>query len=278
MLIDTHAHLNFVSYDEDRDGVIKKSLENDIWMINVGTNYLTSKKAVEIANKNEEGVFASVGLHPINLETGLIKIYRDKNEINDDFSFEKEFDYQKYGELILKSQKKVVAVGEIGFDYWSKPKTKKKMNEFREQQIKLFRKEVSLAREFELPLILHCRLGYEDLIEELSRIKHKFGGVLHCFCGNWKEAEAFLEMGYYIGFNGIIFKLKLDDIIKKTPLERMLVETDCPFLTPPKIKKERNEPVNIKYIVEKIAKVKNVKNAEIERITTENANKLFNLL
>lgn len=278
MLIDTHAHLNFAAYDKDRDRVIKNSLAEDIWMINVGTNDLTSEKAVEIAKQHKEGIFASVGLHPINLDTGLLKMRQDKNELNEDFSFEQEFDFQRYGELILKSQKKVVAVGEVGFDYWSKPKTKKKFNEFREKQIRLFKKEVDLAKEFELPLILHCRLGYEDLVKELSKIRHKFKGVLHCFCGSWKEAQMFLEMGYYIGLNGIIFKLELDEIIKKTPLERILIETDCPFLTPPEVKKERNEPINVKYITTKIAKIKNVKDQEIEKVTTENANKLFNLL
>lgn len=277
MLIDTHAHLNFAAYDKDRDKVIKRSLESDVWMINVGTNYFTSKKAVEIS-KNIEGVFASVGLHPINLDTDLIKMHRDESEIDEDFSFEKEFDFQKYGELILKGQQKVVAVGEIGFDFWYRPKSKSKREQFKEKQKELFQEEVKLAKEFELPLILHCRLGYDDLIGELSKVKYKFGGVLHCFCGNWKEAEVFLEMGYYIGFNGIIFKLKLDEIIKKTPLEKMLIETDCPFLTPPKVKKERNEPINMKYIAEKIAKVKNINTREIEKITTENTNKLFNLL
>lgn len=285
-LIDTHAHLNFVAYNKDRDKIIRKTLKEDIWMINVGTNYQTSKEAVDISKKYTEGVFASIGLHPINLDTGLLKMRHDKQEVSEDFSFEKDFDYKKYAELILEGGEKVVAIGEIGFDYWYRPKSKKKREEFKGKQKKLFRKQVKLAEEFELPLILHCRLGYDDLIEELSKIKYKFGGVLHCFCGKWNEAEKILELGYYLGFNGIIFKMDLDEIIKKAPLERILVETDCPFLTPPLPTKtlgklgmihQRNEPVNVKYIAEKIAKIKKIKVSEVEKVTTENAMKLFGI-
>lgn len=276
MFIDTHAHLNFKVYDKDRDEVIRRSLQEDTWVVNVGTNYQTSKKAVDIVKK-KEGLFASVGLHPINLDTGLIKMRPDKEEVDEDFSFERKFNYHQYGELILKSHQKVVAVGEIGFDYWYKPKSKAKREQFRKKQRELFHREVKLAKEFELPLILHCRLAYDDLIAELSKIKNKSGGVLHCFCGKWKDAQKFLELGYYLGVNGIIFKLKLDEIVKKTPLEKILIETDCPFLTPPKLGKKRNEPANVKYIAEKIARVKRVKIKEVEKVTTENAVKLFRI-
>lgn len=275
MLIDTHAHLNFAAYKNDFDNVINKSLENNTWMINVGTNYQTSKMAVEIANK--EGVFASVGLHPINLDTRLLKIRIDESETGKEFRFETSFDHDKYLELIAKGKEKIVAVGEIGFDYWYRPKGKGKREQFKEKQKELFRKEVALAEEFKLPLILHCRLGYEDLIQELKNINYKYGGVVHCFCGKLEEAQEFIKIGYHIGFNGIIFKLKLDEIIKKIPIEKILVETDCPFLTPPELSEERNEPINVKYVVERIAKDKKLKSEEVEKITTENAIKLFRL-
>ena len=124
---------------------------------------------------------------------------------------------------------------------------------------------------------MHCRLGYDDLVQELSKTKHKFGGVLHCFCGKWEESRKFIELGYYIGFNGIIFKMKLDEIIKKIPLEKILVETDCPFLTPPQMGEKRNEPMNVKYVVERIAKIKNIKAEKVAEVTMENAFKLFKL-
>ena len=280
MLIDTHAHLNFATYDKDREKVINRSLKENILILNVGTNYPTSKKAVEIA-KDKEGIFASVGLHPINLYTGLIKMRRDKEEPEEYFSFEEKFDYQEYGDLILKGQQKVVAVGEIGFDYWYRPKSKAKREKFKEKQKELFQKEVKLAEEFELPLILHCRLAYDDLVNKLLKIKYKFGGVIHCFCGNINFLKKFLEMGYYIGFNGIIFKkiegINFNEIIKKTPLEKILIETDCPYLTPPLLNKKRNEPLNVKYIAEKIAQIKKIKIKEVEKVTTENAMTLFKI-
>jgi TatD DNase family protein len=125
MLIDTHVHLNFNAYKEDIDQVIKRILENDIWIINIGIQYETSKKAVEIAKNYPQGVYAAIGLHPIYLETGLVKIKKDKEEIENEIKKE-DFDYEKYKEL-AKSEK-VVAIGEIGLDYYWKPKTKRKLN------------------------------------------------------------------------------------------------------------------------------------------------------
>lgn len=277
ILIDTHAHLNFAVYQRDRDRVIKYSQKENVWMVNVGTNYQTSKIAVEISKKYKNGVFVSVGLHPINFDTGLLKMRRDKTELNNDFIFEREFEFKKYEELVENGEGRVVAIGEIGFDYWYRPKSKKKREDFKEKQIELFRKEVSLAKKFKLPLILHCRLGYDDLILELKDLKYKYGGVVHCFCGNWEEAKNFLEMGYYLGFNGIIFKMNLEEVIKKTPINRILVETDCPFLTPPSLGEVRNEPVNVKYVIDKISQIKNVSFNKIAEKTTENAISLFKL-
>lgn len=118
MLIDTHAHLNFDAFKDDTDEVIRRSLDEEVWMINVGSNYETSKKAAEIAQKYPEGVFASIGLHPINLDTGLVKMKRDEVEGS---HFEREFDYEKYKKLA--KYKNVVAIGEIGLDYYWRPKT-----------------------------------------------------------------------------------------------------------------------------------------------------------
>lgn len=275
MFIDTHSHLNFSAFDKDREEIMEKSLEKNVWMINVGTNYFASKKAIDIA-KGKEGIFASIGLHPINLDTGLVKIRNDELSAKEN-SLEKDFDYKQYAELVMSGGEKVVAIGEIGFDYWYKPKAKTKRELFKEKQRILFRKELKLAKEFELPLILHCRLGHDDLLQELSKKKHKPKGVLHCFCGSLKEAQQFIGLGYYIGLNGMIFKLNLDEAVKKIPLDKILIETDCPFLTPPKLKKKRNEPVNVKCVAEKIAKVKNIKVQEVEKITTENAISLFKL-
>jgi TatD DNase family protein len=256
MLIDTHSHLNFSDYDKDRDKVIKKCLNNNVWLINVGTDYETSKKAIEISGKYSQGIFASVGMHPENIGKEI-------------------FDYEKY--KTLSSSKKVVAIGEIGLDYWYRPKTKKKQAEFKEKQKELLLKQLVLVRELSLPVIFHCRLAHNDLLEILSAKENSnLRGVVHCFTGDWEQTEKYLNMGFYLGFTGIIFKLDLDEIIKKAPLNRILIETDCPFLSPLSDIK-RNEPLFVKYIVEKIAKIKNITFKEVEDQTTNNAKKLFNI-
>ena len=273
MLIDTHAHLNFNAFNEDREKIIKECLKNNIWMINVGTDYKTSKKAIDIANKYPQGVFAAVGFHPINLDTGLVKMRVDPNEGSE---FENFFDYEKYKELA--EEKKAVAVGEIGLDFWRRPKSKKKREEFKKKQKELFLKELNLAKELNLPVILHCRLALDDMIEILRvPVFCELSGVIHCFTGNLEQARKFLEMGFYIGFNGIIFKLDMDAVIKKTPMEKILIETDCPYLTFPGFGEERNNPFGVRYITEKIADLKNLSLKEVEETTFKNAKDLFKI-
>ncbi|PIV46016.1 hydrolase TatD [bacterium (Candidatus Moisslbacteria) CG02_land_8_20_14_3_00_36_53] len=277
MLIDTHAHLNFNIYKNDYDEIIRRSLENNTWMINVGTQYNTSKKAIEIARRYKSGVYAAIGLHPIHLETGLVKIKNDTEEIEVNTK-EEDFDYEKYKGLA--QSKKVVAIGEMGLDYYYRPKTKKKLEEFKNKQKEVFLQHLDLVKELNLPIIFHCRMAHDDLIKILNtRYKiqdTKPRGVVHCFTGTWEQAGQYLEMGLYLGFNGIIFKLNLDEIIKRTPLERILVETDCPYLTPPPMV-GRNEPFYVRYVAERIAKVKNLSFEEIAKITTENAKRLFKI-
>jgi len=279
MLIDTHAHLNFNAFKDDFDKVIQKSLRKEVWIINIGSNYESSKKAVDIAKKYSEGVYAAIGLHPINLNTGLVKIKTDESEGE---HFEKGFDYQKYKELARS--KKVVAIGEIGLDYYWKPKTTKKKELFKEKQKELFLKELALAEELNLPVIFHCRVAHNDLIKIL--IEHLTSnieqlGVIHGFVGTSVELQEYLKMGFYIGFNGIIFKsiekINFEENIKKTPLDKILIETDCPYLAPPPFEGKRNEPLYVKYIAKKIAEIKNKTFEEIAEITTQNAKKLFGI-
>jgi TatD DNase family protein len=277
MLIDTHAHLNFAAYKKDLDEVIKRALDNNLWVINVGSKYETSKRAVEIAERYKEGVYAAIGLHPIYSTAGLVKTKTDPEEGN--FTArEEDFDKEKYRKL-AKSEK-VVAIGEIGLDYYYRPKTKRKLELFKEKQKEVFIEQLGLAKELKLPIIFHCRVAHNDLIQILRKFQSssfKFQGVVHCFTGNWEQAREYLDMGFYIGFNGIIYKLDLDEIIKKTPLERILIETDCPYLTPPEAGEKRNEPIFVKYIAEKITKIKNIDYEKITESTTINARKLFGI-
>lgn len=280
MLIDTHAHLNFNAYKTDFEEVIRRCLKNDIWVINVGTQYKTSKKAVEIAERYKEGVYATIGLHPIHLNTGLVKKKLDQEEVTFN-SREEDFDYEKYKEL-AKSEK-VVAIGEIGLDYYYKPKTKRKLELFKEKQKEVFLKQLNLAKELNLPVIFHCRMAHKDLIEILSEnpeVKPQ-KAVAHGFVGNLEELQKYLDLGFYIGFNGIIFKsikgINFEENIKRMPLDKILIETDCPYLAPPPFENQRNEPLYVKYVAEKIAKIKNLSFEEIAKITTENAKNLFKI-
>lgn len=305
MLIDTHAHLNFSAFKNDVDEVIKRTLENDVWVINVGSQYSTNKRAVEIAEKYERGIFAAVGLHPIHL--GERKV--DASEVDSQVIFKtraEEFDYEKYKELA--SSKKVVAIGEIGLDYYYKPKTKNKLEQFKEKQKEAFLKQLKLAQELDLPVILHCRMAHNDLIKIISNSLgcrkadspegcfpiSKRKGVVHCFTGDWEQAQKFLELGFYLGFNGLIFRKipALPDpveIITQIPLERILLETDAPYLMPPgilrslgeggpqKAQSERNEPLNVRYIAERIAEIKQVSYEKVTETTTQNAKELFKI-
>ncbi len=262
MLIDTHSHLNFDDFDKDRDEVIKKSLESDVFLINVGSDYKSSVKAVEIAQNYQNGVWASVGLHPGD----------NKKEV---------FDYEKYKKLT--QSKKVVAIGECGLDFLNISEQDKK------KQGALLIQQLNLAKELDLPVILHCRKAHQNLMEILkSQIPRnkKQNGVVHCFTGNWNEAQKYIELGFYLGFNGIIFKFDIEETIKKMPLEKMLLETDCPYLLPPLARHspqgegnqhERNEPMFVKYVAERIAEIKNIKVEEVASVTTQNAKNLFKL-
>jgi len=292
MFFDTHAHLNFAAFVRDRDRVIKKCLKEKVWLINVGTNFFTSQKAIEIAQNYREGVYAAVGLHPINLDTGLIKQKFDSDEFeeNKESPFEKEFDYEKYKKLALSNfqdenlggraqSKRVVAIGEIGLDYYWKPKTKARLEDFKLRQENLFLTELRLAKELDLPIIIHCRMAHEDLLrilrKQFSIYDSKFRGVIHCFTGSWQEAEEYMKLGFLLGFNGIIFKLDLDKVVKKMPLDKMLVETDCPYLSPPRYNQERNDPLGVKFTARKISRIKKIPLQQVADQTTKNAQKLF---
>ena len=278
-LIDTHAHVNFNAFKEDTDEVIRRSLAENVWMINVGSQFSTSERAVAIAESHGSGVYASVGLHPIHLTSGLFKAKVDTEEI--EFKTrEEEFDFEKYKKLALRfgsgqAKSKVVAIGETGFDYWYKPKTKVRMEEFKNRQKEVFLQHLKLAKESGLPLIFHCRVAFDDFFQAIKDFSG-INGVMHCFTGDWEQAEKCLKLGFYIGFNGIIFKFDSKEVIKKVPLERILVETDCPYLTPNPMT-GRNEPLYVKYVAEEIAKIKNIDIEEIAKVTTENAKRLFGL-
>jgi TatD DNase family protein len=273
MLIDTHSHLNFKAYDADREEVIKRTQKEGVICIDVGTKYETSKRAVELAEKND-GIYAAIGMHPIHIKTDLLKLKMDEEE----GAFQplgEDFDKDKYKELA--KSKKVVAVGEIGLDYYYKPKGTAKTEKFKQKQKEIFLQQLELAKELSLPVIIHCRMAHEDVTEILKA--HNMKGVVHCFTGSLEDAQRYIDLGFCIGVNGIIFKLNLDEIIKKIPLDKILIETDCPYLTPPKAgpKEMRNEPIFVKYVAERIAELRGISFDEVAKKTTENTKNLFKI-
>lgn len=278
MIIDTHSHLNFAAYKKDKDDVIKRTQEAGVVCINVGSKYETSEEAVKIA-ENHENMYAAIGLHPMFASAEFVKIKTDPEE--GEFTVkEQDFDIAKYRKMA--ESKRVVAIGEIGLDYYYRPKTKTKLDQFKERQKQVFLQQLNLARDLDLPMIIHCRMAHEDLINLLGAqiaVSYKeIKGVIHCFTGGVKELEEYLSLGFYIGLNGIILKMGLDEAIKRCPLDKILVETDCPYLTPPaEGKDKRNEPIFIKHVIKEIADLKGLTFDRVADQTAQNAKKLFNI-
>ncbi len=274
MNIDTHAHLNHPLFDGDREKIIKKCIDDNFYIINVGTNLKTSKEIISLSqNKN---FYATIGLHPMNLKTGVLsKRKREKNEEK----MEDRFDYKKYKDLAKND--KVVAIGEIGLDYYWKPKTTKRKKIFKKKQKDLLLQQLRLAKELDLPVVFHCRMANQDLIKILKENPEvrPEKAVMHCFVGTKKELNSYLKFGFFIGLNGIIFKtlknINFNELIKTVPLNKILIETDCPFLVPPQVDQKRNKPFNIKYVIKKISKIKNIDFDKLSKIAFENAKILF---
>lgn len=256
MLIDSHSHPQFPQYDRDRNEMIRRSLDAGIQMIAVGTDYEMSAKAVVLANQYE-GVWASVGLHPNdNL--------REKLDLNL---------YRK-----LAQDQKIIAIGEVGLDFY-RTAGEENIASQKERLVKF----LELAAETGKPLIMHCREAYAEMLEMLDGAQSLFGaekikGVVHSFTSNWEMAQNFLERGFYLGFNGIVtFTDQYNETIKNIPLDKLLLETDAPYLSPVPHRGRRNESSYLNFVAEKIAELKNLPVEELAKITTENAIKLFEL-
>lgn len=264
MLIDTHAHLDFAQYHRKHDEIIQRAHKAGVnKIINVGTNIEGSRDSVRLADKYSE-IYASVGIHPHDVlsidRAGMTNI------------------------LELAKNKKVVAIGEIGLDYFGQ-------NINKEAQRREFIVQIGLAKRLNLPIIIHNREADEDILEIL-KIQGFKKGVIHCFSSGWQIAQKFLELGFHISFTGsITFRHKKQkdqvrgcspsggilEVVKNTPIDKILVETDCPFLAPEPYRGKTNEPAYVVEIAKKIAKIKKIPLTKIEEKTTENAIKLFNL-
>lgn len=257
-MIDTHAHLNFKAYENDLYSVIKRARDKGVKKFIVpSSNIETSKKAIEIARKYEE-VFVCIGLHPIH-----------SNEL----SIENlEVLYT------LLSSKEVVGVGEIGLDYFYLGKTSyysRHPNKITQKKVLV--EMINLAQDASMPLIFHCREAHKDMLSILKSEKVEKGAI-HCFSGEKEDLRGYLNLGLYVSFSGnITYSSQFDDLINFTPLDRLLLETDCPYLAPVPYRGQRNEPSYIIITAKRIAEIKKIPLIKLEQVTDENADKLFKL-
>ncbi|MGR9541858.1 TatD family hydrolase [Priestia megaterium] len=254
MLFDTHVHLNAEQYEDDLQEVINRALEKGVQnMVVVGFDEPTIKKAIQIA-ETYDFIYASVGWHPV-----------DAIDMTDEhLAWIEE----------LAQHPKVVALGEMGLDYhWDKsPK---------EVQKDIFRRQIRLARKVNLPIIIHNRDATEDVVTILKE-EHveEVGGIMHCFTGSIEVAKQCMDMNMYISFGGpVTFKnaKKPKEVATELPLDKLLIETDCPYLTPHPFRGKRNEPGYVSYVAEQIAELKGITYEELADITTANAKKLFGI-
>ena len=257
ILIDTHAHVNFNDFKNDYKETIKRALDENIWIINVGAYGDASERAIEIANEYDCGVYAAVGQHPGTKE---------------------EFDYGYF--LNLARNEKVVAIGECGLEYYHI-----KDKNLQERQKEVFIKQLKLAREVDKPIIIHCRDAHEDLLEILHLEAELPSGVMHFFTGSLEQVKKYIDLGFYVSFSGVVtFPPRkgetagaYDEIIKNIPLEKILIETDCPYVAPVPHRGKRNEPQYVKYVAQKIAEIRGVSFEEVAEQTTQNAKNLFKI-
>jgi len=253
MYIDSHAHINFNRFDEDRDEVIQRAKNCGIdYILNIGIDLSTSRQSIKLAEKYEL-IYASVGVHPHDAE-------KVKPE------------HWKQLEKMIEHPK-VVAVGEIGLDFYRNYSP-------RDVQHKVLRRQLQLAVDTNMPIIVHTRNAWPEILNIFEgEYKGKLTGVFHCFSGEEEHVKRVLDLGFYISFTGVVTfkKSQALEIAKKIPLNRILLETDCPFMAPTPFRGKRCEPAYIPFIAEKIAEVRGIDEQELARQTSENVKKLFGI-
>jgi TatD DNase family protein len=254
MIIDSHSHLEMPDFRKDLEEVIQRAEASDVGTIfTVGTESKDWRKALEIAHSHPS-IYAILGVHPHHA---------------------KEINHETYSTLTrLCRDEKVKAYGEIGLDFFRNLSPQ-------DVQLKRFREQVGLARDLGLPIVVHDREAHQETLEVLKSEKaEECGGIIHCFSGDYEMAKACIDMGFYISVPGsITFKNaeSLREIVKKIPLESLLIETDAPFLTPEPFRAKRNEPSYVRYTAQKVAEIKKVSFDKVAEVTTENALRVYRL-
>ncbi|MCL5003867.1 MAG: TatD family hydrolase [Patescibacteria group bacterium] len=273
MVIDTHTHLDMKEFDTDQEAVIKRALEAGVEkIITVGVDLESSREALNLAAEHSN-IYAAVGIQPEEIDQ-----YFDGSKISTDIRSELEK---------LVKNKKVVAIGEIGLDYkYIREKVKSDKEELinleKEKQKEIFRRQLGLAVTLALPAIIHSRDADDDTLTEILRYREtrRLRGVIHCFTGTYPFARKVLDAGFYVSLSGIVTfpnAKELREVVKQIPLDKILVETDSPLIAPRSHRGARNEPSFVVEVIKEISEIKNLTPAEVETVTSKNAEKLFRL-
>lgn len=265
-LIDSHTHAHYHDFNGDRAEIIQRALAQNTQMITIGTDYESSQAAIALAHQHKGDIFATVGLHPNDIHSATLD------------------ELDNFKTLITQHADIVVGVGETGLDYYRLSGSPEEKERIKNEQKLYFKTFIKIAKQTQLPLIIHTRGtqenpfdATEDMITILSEENYFFGDV-HCFGGSLEQAQRLAEKDMYIGITGIVtFKNAhlLQDIVRKIPLEQILIETDAPFLTPEPHRGERNEPSYVRFVAEKIAALKNIDFETVAKQTTQNTKDLF---
>lgn len=254
MLFDTHCHINDMAYDADQQAMLQRAFDTGLaYMMCPGTDIPTSASAVALTHQYRQ-VYAAVGIHPEEAASATPE------------------GFDQIRKWVL-NEPKVVAIGEVGLDYhWPEPS--------HEIQQEVFIEQVKMAVELDVPIDIHDREAHGDTLDILRKYGKGIRGVFHCYSGSLEMAEQLLKMGFYIGFTGtMVFpkSKKLKNIVSTLPLDRILIETDCPYLTPPPYRGKRNEPAYVQYVAAEIARLRGLDVADVQRQTLENGKRIFGI-
>lgn len=281
IIFDSHCHIQFAAYDNDRKLVIERARDRNVKMIAVGTQIPTSEAVIQLARQYPEDIWATVGFHPIHLAKDWHYDAKERKEAAPPV-----FEADKL--RILARDSKVVAIGECGLDYyrmgaWSQSPDNGAL-EIKNLQKEVFLQQIELAEELRKPLMIHCRPSkntydaYDDLLAIIYGMKISVPKIIHFFVGNLEIAEKLTALGCFFTVGGVItFVREYDEAISYIPVERLLLETDCPYVAPEPYRGKRNEPVYITETAGKLAELKGLNLEKILKITSFNAKMVFNL-